>query len=47
MFLGPLEADGMGDLISTYGQMRRDGAVFGASIREQGHGLMTEWKRRS
>jgi dipeptidyl aminopeptidase/acylaminoacyl peptidase len=47
-FKAAIEADGMGDLISAYGQMGKDGMVFGTSITEQGQGLMggTPWQFR-
>jgi len=34
-FKAALEADGMGDLISAYGEMRKDGTAFATSIMEQ------------
>jgi dipeptidyl aminopeptidase/acylaminoacyl peptidase len=47
-FKAALESDGMGDLISAYGQMQRDGTAFQTSITEQGQGLMggTPWQFR-
>jgi dipeptidyl aminopeptidase/acylaminoacyl peptidase len=39
-FKAALEADGMGDLFSGYGQMQRDGTSYQTSITEQGQGLM-------
>jgi len=47
-FKAATEADGMGDLISAYGQMRRDGTAFQTSITEQGQGLMggSPWQFR-
>jgi dipeptidyl aminopeptidase/acylaminoacyl peptidase len=47
-FKAAIEADGMGDLISAYGQMRRDGTAFQTSITEEGQGLMagTPWQFR-
>ena len=47
-FRAALEADGLGDLISAYGQMQRDGTSFQTSITEQGQGLMggTPWQFR-
>jgi len=43
-----LEADGMGDLISAYGEMQRDGTAFQVSNTEQDQGMMggTPWQFR-
>src|SRR5260370_19550185 len=38
-FKAALEADGMGDLISGYGQMQRDGTAFLTSVIEQDQSL--------
>jgi dipeptidyl aminopeptidase/acylaminoacyl peptidase len=47
-FKAAMESDGMGDLISAYGQMQRDGTSFHTSIMEQGQGLIggTPWELR-
>ena len=47
-FRAALEADGMGDLISAYGQMQSDGTAYQTAITEQGQGLMggTPWQFR-
>jgi dipeptidyl aminopeptidase/acylaminoacyl peptidase len=47
-FKAALEADGMGDLLSAYGQMLPDGSAFSTSMTEQGQGLMggTPWQFR-
>ena len=47
-FKAALEADGMADLISSYGAMLDNGAAFGTSIAEHGQGLMggTPWEFR-
>lgn len=47
-FKAAIESDGMGDLISAYGQMQRDGTAFHTAITEQGQGLMggTPWDFR-
>ena len=47
-FKSALEADGMGDLISGYGQMQRDGTAFLTSVIEQDQGLTggTPWQFR-
>jgi dipeptidyl aminopeptidase/acylaminoacyl peptidase len=47
-FKAAIEADGMGDLIAAYGQMRKDGTAFQTSITEQGQGRMggTPWQFR-
>jgi dipeptidyl aminopeptidase/acylaminoacyl peptidase len=39
-FKAALEADGMGDLISSYGQMQRDGTASQTAFTELGQGLM-------
>src|SRR5580700_3207757 len=39
-FKAALEADGMADLIGSYGAMLNSGAAFGTSIAEHGQGLM-------
>jgi dipeptidyl aminopeptidase/acylaminoacyl peptidase len=39
-FKAAIEADGMGDLISAYGQMGKDGTAFQTSVIEEGQGLM-------
>jgi dipeptidyl aminopeptidase/acylaminoacyl peptidase len=47
-FKAALDADGMGDLVSAYGQMGRDGTAFETSITEQGRGMLggTPWQFR-
>jgi len=47
-FRAALDASGIGDLVSYYGQMGKDGAAFGISIAEQGQGSMggTPWTVR-
>lgn len=47
-FKAALEADGMGDLISGYGEMQRDGTAFSTSIFEHDQGLTggTPWQFR-
>jgi len=47
-FKAALEADGMGDLISAYGEMQRDGTAFQVSNTEQDQGMMggTPWQFR-
>jgi dipeptidyl aminopeptidase/acylaminoacyl peptidase len=47
-FKAAMEASGIGDLVSNYGQMGKDGATFGISILEQGQGSMggTPWAVR-
>jgi dipeptidyl aminopeptidase/acylaminoacyl peptidase len=47
-FKAALEADGVADLISSYGAMLNNGAAFGTSIAEHGQGLMggTPWEFR-
>jgi dipeptidyl aminopeptidase/acylaminoacyl peptidase len=39
-FRAALEADGMGDLIGSYGQMQRDGTASQTALTELGQGLM-------
>jgi dipeptidyl aminopeptidase/acylaminoacyl peptidase len=47
-FRAAIEASGLGDLVSGYGAMRKDGTAFGISIEEQGVGSMggTPWEVR-
>lgn len=47
-FKAAIEADGTADLIAEYGQMGKDGDVFGISELERGQGLMggTPWEYR-
>lgn len=39
-FKAAVEADGYGDLIGHYGEMREDGTAFGTSIEEEAQGLI-------
>ncbi len=47
-FKAAVAVDGLGDLLSTYGQMDSSGAAFGTSIAEAGQGLLrgTPWQVR-
>ncbi len=47
-FKAAVDIDGMGNLITAYGQMGKDGSAFQTSITEQGQGLMggTPWQFR-
>src|SRR5712692_9678839 len=47
-FKAALAADGMGDLISAYGQMSPEGTTYGIGVIEAGQGLMggTPWQFR-
>jgi len=47
-FKAAMAVDGMGDLVSAYGEMGKDGTVYGLAIMEQGQGLMggTPWQYR-
>ena len=47
-FKAALEANGIGNLLGSYGQMNRDGTAFGTSTAETGQNLMgvTPWQNR-
>jgi len=47
-FKAAIELDGIGDLLSFYGEMNEDGAAFGVAVSEQGQGAMggTPWDHR-
>ncbi len=47
-FRAAVEVDGLGDLMSSYGQMGKDGTAFQTSITERGQGLMggSPWEFR-